>query len=51
MTTTYSRDLYIGGKDDPTAPFGAVKQSGIGCEGGHEGVLDYTESKYTAVSR
>jgi len=26
-----------------------VKQSGIGREGGHEGVLDYTESKYVAV--
>jgi succinate-semialdehyde dehydrogenase/glutarate-semialdehyde dehydrogenase len=35
---------------DPAAPFGGVKQSGIGREGGHEGVLDYTESKYTAVS-
>jgi succinate-semialdehyde dehydrogenase/glutarate-semialdehyde dehydrogenase len=35
---------------DPAAPFGGVKQSGIGREGGHEGVLDYTESKYFAVS-
>ena len=35
---------------DPAAPFGGVKQSGIGREGGHEGVLDYTESKYVAVS-
>jgi succinate-semialdehyde dehydrogenase/glutarate-semialdehyde dehydrogenase len=35
---------------DPAAPFGGVKQSGIGREGGHEGVLDYTESKYIAVS-
>jgi succinate-semialdehyde dehydrogenase/glutarate-semialdehyde dehydrogenase len=34
---------------DPAAPFGGVKQSGIGREGGHEGVLDYTESKYLAV--
>ncbi len=34
---------------DPAAPFGGVKQSGIGREGGHEGVLDYTESKYIAV--
>jgi succinate-semialdehyde dehydrogenase / glutarate-semialdehyde dehydrogenase len=34
---------------DPAAPFGGVKQSGIGREGGHEGVLDYTESKYVAV--
>jgi succinate-semialdehyde dehydrogenase/glutarate-semialdehyde dehydrogenase len=35
---------------DPAAPFGGVKQSGLGREGGHEGVLDYTESKYIAVS-
>ena len=34
---------------DPAAPFGGVKQSGIGREGGHEGVLDYTESKYLAT--
>ena len=34
---------------DPAAPFGGVKQSGIGREGGHEGILDYTESKYIAV--
>jgi succinate-semialdehyde dehydrogenase / glutarate-semialdehyde dehydrogenase len=35
---------------DPAAPFGGTKQSGIGREGGHEGMLDYTESKYVAVS-
>jgi succinate-semialdehyde dehydrogenase/glutarate-semialdehyde dehydrogenase len=34
---------------DPAAPFGGVKQSGLGREGGHEGVLDYLESKYIAV--
>ena len=34
---------------DPAAPFGGVKQSGIGREGGHEGMLDYLESKYIAV--
>ncbi|MBU2664328.1 NAD-dependent succinate-semialdehyde dehydrogenase [Actinoplanes bogorensis] len=35
---------------DPAAPFGGVKQSGIGREGGHEGLLEYLESKYIAVS-
>jgi succinate-semialdehyde dehydrogenase/glutarate-semialdehyde dehydrogenase len=35
---------------DPAAPFGGVKQSGIGREGGHEGMLEYLESKYIAVS-
>jgi succinate-semialdehyde dehydrogenase/glutarate-semialdehyde dehydrogenase len=34
---------------DPAAPFGGVKQSGIGREGGHEGVLEYLEPKYIAV--
>ncbi|GAA3507924.1 succinate-semialdehyde dehydrogenase/glutarate-semialdehyde dehydrogenase [Streptosporangium album] len=35
---------------DPAAPFGGVKQSGLGREGGHEGMLDYLEAKYVAVS-
>ncbi|MBB3948802.1 NAD-dependent succinate-semialdehyde dehydrogenase [Aureimonas jatrophae] len=35
---------------DPAAPFGGVKQSGLGREGGHHGVLDYLEPKYIAVS-
>jgi succinate-semialdehyde dehydrogenase/glutarate-semialdehyde dehydrogenase len=35
---------------DPAAPFGGVKQSGLGREGGHDGLLEYTESKYIAVS-
>ena len=35
---------------DPAAPFGGTKQSGIGREGGHEGMLDYLESKYVAVN-
>jgi len=34
---------------DPAAPFGGVKQSGIGREGGHEGMLDYIEQKYVAT--
>ena len=35
---------------DPAAPVGGTKQSGIGREGGHVGMLDYLESKYVAVS-
>ncbi|MEU9608926.1 NAD-dependent succinate-semialdehyde dehydrogenase [Streptomyces sp. NPDC048057] len=34
---------------DPAAPFGGVKQSGLGREGGHEGILEYTEAKYIAT--
>ncbi|MGQ0830613.1 MAG: NAD-dependent succinate-semialdehyde dehydrogenase [Microthrixaceae bacterium] len=34
---------------DPAAPFGGVKESGVGREGGHEGMLDYTETKYIAT--
>lgn len=35
---------------DPAAPFGGVKQSGIGREGGHDGMLEFLEKKYVAVS-
>ena len=34
---------------DPAAPFGGTKQSGLGREGGHEGLLEFTEAKYIAV--
>jgi len=34
---------------DPAAPFGGVKQSGIGREGGHHGLLDYMEARYIAT--
>jgi succinate-semialdehyde dehydrogenase / glutarate-semialdehyde dehydrogenase len=34
---------------DPAAPFGGVKQSGLGREGGHDGLLEYLETKYIAA--
>jgi succinate-semialdehyde dehydrogenase / glutarate-semialdehyde dehydrogenase len=34
---------------DPAAPFGGVKQSGLGREGAHQGLLDFTETKYIAL--
>ncbi len=35
---------------DPAAPFGGTKQSGLGREGGHDGLFEYLESKYIACS-
>jgi succinate-semialdehyde dehydrogenase/glutarate-semialdehyde dehydrogenase len=34
---------------NPQAPFGGVKQSGFGREGGHEGIEEYVEDKYVAI--
>ncbi|MFQ5967599.1 MAG: NAD-dependent succinate-semialdehyde dehydrogenase [Acidimicrobiia bacterium] len=34
---------------DPAAPFGGVKESGIGREGGHEGMAEFLETKYIAA--
>jgi succinate-semialdehyde dehydrogenase/glutarate-semialdehyde dehydrogenase len=35
---------------DPAAPFGGVKQSGLGREGAHEGLLEFMEAKYIATN-
>lgn len=35
---------------DAAAPFGGVKQSGLGREGSHHGLIEYCEAKYIAVS-
>lgn len=35
---------------DPAAPFGGVRQSGLGREGGFEGIEEYLETSYIATS-
>jgi len=35
---------------DPAAVFGGVKQSGIGREGGHEGLMEFLETQYISVT-
>src|SRR3954452_10408229 len=35
---------------NPAAPFGGVKHSGVGREGGYEGIDEYLETKYVAVN-
>jgi succinate-semialdehyde dehydrogenase/glutarate-semialdehyde dehydrogenase len=35
---------------NPAAPFGGIKQSGFGREGGVEGIEEYLETKYVAVN-
>jgi succinate-semialdehyde dehydrogenase / glutarate-semialdehyde dehydrogenase len=34
---------------DPAAPFGGVKQSGIGREGASEGIREFLDTEYTAI--
>jgi succinate-semialdehyde dehydrogenase/glutarate-semialdehyde dehydrogenase len=36
---------------DPAAPFGGVKQSGFGREGGIEGIEEYLDTKYIALTQ
>jgi succinate-semialdehyde dehydrogenase/glutarate-semialdehyde dehydrogenase len=35
---------------DPAAPFGGMKQSGIGREGAHQGLMEFLETQYISVS-
>jgi len=35
---------------NPAAPFGGIKASGYGREGGHEGIDEYVETKYLSLS-
>ncbi len=35
---------------DPAAPFGGIKSSGIGREGGHDGIYEFLEQQYLALT-
>jgi succinate-semialdehyde dehydrogenase / glutarate-semialdehyde dehydrogenase len=35
---------------DPAAPFGGMKQSGVGREGGHDGLMEFLETQYVSVA-
>lgn len=35
---------------DPAAPFGGVKQSGLGREGAHEGLMEFLETQYISAT-
>ena len=55
MRTVEGLDFAIIGVNDinPTsaaAPFGGMKSSGLGREGGHEGIEEYLESKTAGFS-
>ena len=41
--------LNVGVLSNAAAPFGGVKQSGIGREGGIEGIHEYLSTKYTMI--
>jgi len=38
-----------GAMSDPAAPFGGMKQSGLGREGAHEGIYEFCETQYIAA--
>ena len=35
---------------DPAAPFGGMKQSGVGREGAHEGLMEFLETQYISMN-
>ncbi len=41
--------LNVGVVSNPAAPFGGVKHSGFGREGGFEGIDEYLETKYVGI--
>jgi succinate-semialdehyde dehydrogenase/glutarate-semialdehyde dehydrogenase len=54
LTATEALDVGMVGLNqgvvsNPAAPFGGVKQSGFGREGGHEGISEYLNIKYVTI--
>jgi succinate-semialdehyde dehydrogenase/glutarate-semialdehyde dehydrogenase len=41
--------LNRGAVSDPAAPFGGMKQSGLGREGSTDGIYEFTETQYIAT--
>ena len=41
--------LNTGLVSNAAAPFGGIKQSGLGREGGAEGIHEYLDTKYTLI--
>jgi succinate-semialdehyde dehydrogenase/glutarate-semialdehyde dehydrogenase len=41
--------LNTGVVSTPSAPFGGVKQSGLGREGGRAGIDEFLETKYVSI--
>ena len=42
--------INVGVISNTAAPFGGIKQSGLGREGGPEGLLEYLDLKYAAFA-
>ena len=42
--------LNRGAVSDPAAPFGGMKQSGLGREGASEGIYEFCETQYIATN-
>ena len=42
--------INVGIVSNPAAPFGGVKQSGLGREGGFEGIEEFLETKYVGLA-